>query len=116
MGQPVAMFEITARDTERATRFYSELFGWTAQPAGGGYALIDTRSGEAAIPGGIGHPEDGGGPRTTIYVRVDDLQACLDKATELGGTALVPPTELPDGFGSFAVFADPEGTPIGLWA
>jgi predicted enzyme related to lactoylglutathione lyase len=116
MGQPVAMFEITARDSERAKRFYSDLFDWRAQPVEGGYALIDTGAGEGAVPGGIGEPQHGDVPRTTVYVRVDDLQAYLDKASELGGSTVVPPTELPGGYGSFAVLADPEGTPVGLWA
>ncbi|GAB3611114.1 VOC family protein [Humibacter ginsengiterrae] len=117
MGQPVAMFEITARDSEAAVKFYSELFGWTTQPAeGGGYALVDTGGGEGAIPGGIGQPEHGDVPRTTVYVRVDDLQASLDKAVELGGSVLVPPTQLPADYGWFAILADPEGTPVGLWA
>jgi predicted enzyme related to lactoylglutathione lyase len=116
MGQPVAMFEITARDTGKATRFYSELFDWTAQPIGDGYAIVHTGAGEGAIPGGIGEPQRGDVPRTTVYVRVDDLQACLDKASELGGSTIVPPTPLPGDAGSFAVFADPEGTPVGLWA
>lgn len=116
MGQPVAMFEFTARDSEKATRFYTELFDWAAQPIGDGYTLIDTGAGEGAIPGGIGEPQRGDVPRTTVYVRVDDLQAYLDKAVELGGRAVVPPTPLPDGYGSFAVLADPEGTLVGLWA
>jgi len=110
------MFEITARDTGKATRFYSELFDWTAQPIGDGYAIVHTGAGEGAIPGGIGEPPRGDVPRTTVYVPVDDLQACLDKASELGGSTIVPPTPLPGDAGSFAVFADPEGTPVGLWA
>lgn len=116
MGQPVAMFEITASNSERATKFYSELFDWTAQPVEDGYTLIDTGAGDGAIPGGIGQPQRGDVPRTTVYVRVDDLQAYLDKASELGGSAVVPPTELPGGYGSFAVLADPDGTQVGLWA
>lgn len=50
----------------------------------------------------------------TFYAQVDDLQAYLDKATQLGGKTLVPPTDVPEA-GSFAWFADPEGNAIGLW-
>ncbi len=28
----------------------------------------------------------------------------------------VPPTDLPDGFGRFAMFSDPDGHTVGLWA
>jgi uncharacterized protein len=40
----------------------------------------------------------------------------VDRAEALGGRRLVPPTELPGDFGKFAVFADPDGIPVGLWA
>jgi predicted enzyme related to lactoylglutathione lyase len=48
-----------------------------------------------------------------IYVQVDDLQACLDKAISLGGKMLVPPVEIPAG--TFAWLADPDGNIIGLF-
>ena len=45
---------------------------------------------------------------------LDDLEAALQRAEELGGTRLVPPTDPPAGYGRFALFADPDGTPVGL--
>jgi predicted enzyme related to lactoylglutathione lyase len=86
------------------------------QPSDDEYSLVNTEAGAAAIPGGIGRILRGGVPRTTVYVRVDDLQESLDRAAALGGSTLVPPTPLPAGYGSFAVLTDPEGTPVGLWA
>ncbi len=118
MGAPVAFFELTSHDPGKIGRFYTELFGWTInQMPDGGYSLIDTGAGEGAIGGGMGAsagPDDPPGVR--IYMRVDDLQAYLDKAGTLGGRTLVPPTDLPGDFGKFAVFADPDGNPVGLWA
>jgi predicted enzyme related to lactoylglutathione lyase len=118
MGQPVAWFEIMSPDAERARKFYTELFGWQAQadPAMGGYALVDTGAGEGAIGGGIGpaeRPEDKG---VKIYMRVDDLDAYLERAEALGGRRLAEPMELPGDFGRIAIFADPDGNPVGLWA
>src|SRR5216683_149517 len=51
MGQPVAFFEVISPDAERAQKFYAELFGWqvSADPAMGGYALVDTGAGEGAV-------------------------------------------------------------------
>jgi len=49
-------------------------------------------------------------------MRVDDLDAYLDKAEQLGGTRVLPPTDLPEGFGRIAVFTDPDGNQVGLWA
>ena len=75
MGQPVAFFEVTSRDAERAQKFYAELFGWqiAADPAMGGYGLVDTGAGEGAIGGGsVGEP---GEKNVKIYMRVDDPDA-----------------------------------------
>ena len=119
MGQPVAWFEVTSTDVERAQKFYTELFGWTvsADPATDLYRLVDTGAGEGAIGGGIGQtagPEEK--PTVKIYMRVDDLEAYLARAEQLGGKRLVPPTDLPGDFGAYAMFTDPDGNPVGLWA
>ncbi|WP_309130859.1 VOC family protein [Brevibacterium sp.] len=118
MGQPVAMFEIVSDDHESLGNFYSDLFGWSvnSDPAWGPYALIDTQSGEGALGGGIGPAEGASDKGVKIYVKVDDLGAALERAEKLGGTRLVEPTPLPEGFGSFAMMADPDGNPVGLWA
>jgi predicted enzyme related to lactoylglutathione lyase len=117
MGQPVAFFEILSPDHERAQAFYRQLFGWqvAADPAMGGYGLVDTGAGDGAIGGGIG-PAEAGDAGVKIHMRVDDLEAYLARAEELGGKRLVPPTELPGDFGSFAVFTDPDGNQVGLWS
>ena len=107
MGQPVAFFEIVSPDHERAQKFYRELFGWqvAADPAMGGYGLVDTAAGEGAIGGGIGPGEGPGEKGVKIY-----------RAEQLGGKRLVPPTDLPGDFGRFAVFTDPDGNQVGLWS
>ena len=118
MGQPVAFFEVVSAEAERAQKFYAELFGWQveASPELGGYALVDTGAGEHAIGGGIGPSQEPGDTGVRIYVRVGDLDSYLARAEELGGTRLVPPMDLPGDFGRIAIFADPDGNPVGLWA
>jgi len=118
MGMPVAFFEIVSDDHERAQSFYAALFDWqvAADPDMGGYGLVDTGAGEGAIGGGIGPSMGSGDTGVKFYVRVPDLQAALDRAEELGGKALVPPTDLPGDFGRFAILADPDGNAVGLWA
>jgi uncharacterized protein len=117
MGAPVAWFEITSQDPRRLIDFYRELFGWTiSESPDAGYSLVDTAAGDA-IGGGIGAvqtPDDAGG--VTVYMKVDDLQAYLDKAEALGGKTVVPPMDLPGDFGRFAMFADPDGHTLGFWA
>jgi predicted enzyme related to lactoylglutathione lyase len=122
MGNPVAFFEIVSPDAARARAFYTELFGWTADanPAFGGYALVDTQAGEGAIGagigGGIGAADEPGEAGVKIYMRVEDLEACVEKAEKLGGTLVVPPHDLPGDAGRTAIFTDPDGNQVGLWA
>ncbi len=118
MGRPVAFFEILSDNPERAQQFYADLFDWSVSPdpAMGGYALVDTRTESVPVSGGIGAPPAPGGTGVKIYVRVDDLGATLEKVRQLGGTTLQEPMELPGGYGTIAVFADPDGNPFGLWA
>ena len=118
MGQPVAFFEVVSAEPERAQKFYAELFGWevAAPPEMGGYALVDTGAGEAGVSGGIGPSQAPGDTGVKIYMRVDDLDRYLARAEELGGTRLVSPMDLPGDYGRIAVFADPDGNPVGLWA
>ena len=92
MGQPVAFFEVISPDHERAQKFYSELFGWqvAADPAMGGYGLVDTGAGDGAIGGGIGPSSAPGEAGVKIYMRVDDLDAYLDRAEQLAVELLRP--------------------------
>lgn len=78
--------------------------------------MVDTGAGGDAIGGGIGPTGESEGGGLKSYMRVDDLKAYLDRAEQLGGKTLVPPTPRPGDFGSFAFFADPDGNPVGLWA
>ncbi|WP_371781122.1 VOC family protein [Streptosporangium subroseum] len=118
MGQPIAFFEVVSPDHQRAQTFYGELFDWqiAPDPAMGGYGLVETGAGEHAIGGGIGPSAQPGDTGVKIYVKVDDLDAYLDRAEALGGKRLVPPMDLPGDFGRFAIFTDPDGNQVGLWA
>lgn len=40
----------------------------------------------------------------------------LSRVEALAGKEVVPPTDLPGGYGRFAMFADPDGHPVGLWS
>lgn len=111
----LAYFEITSPAAEAAQAFYRGMFGWDIQlmEGMGGYALVDTHGKPGAAGGGIG-PLFGPSAGVRIYFFEPDLAAGLERAVALGGSVLQEPTEIP-GFGSFAVFADPDGNAIGLW-
>jgi predicted enzyme related to lactoylglutathione lyase len=107
---PIAHWELFAKNAPALGRFYADLFGWHLQPLPEiDYVLIDTRAG-AGINGGIATVADGS-RRPLFYVEVDDLQPALDSIQAAGATmTLAPITEVV----TFAQFADPEGTIVGL--
>ncbi len=112
MGAPIVHFEIGCQDQPRVSKFYADLFGWEIQPFGD-VAMFNTGS-ETGIQGHInalGHEPHN---YVTVYAEVEDIDAMLARVQELGGKTIVPATEVP-GAGHFAWFADPEGTPFGLW-
>ncbi len=60
-----------------------------ADPATGGYGLVDAGAGEGAIRGGIGRATSRARRTSKIHMRADDMDACLDWAEKLGGKRLV---------------------------
>ena len=111
MSNTVGWFEVLGRDGTALQKFYSNLFGWKVEADNPmNYGMVD--AGTAGIGGGIGPSQDGTA-RLTFYVAVDDLQAALDKAVELGGTVIAPPMDVPEG-PSIAMFADIDGNQVGL--
>jgi predicted enzyme related to lactoylglutathione lyase len=95
--------------------FYSDLFGCTINSDNPmGYGMASTRDGHVGIDGGIfaRAGEDMAGLR--IYAQVDDADAVLQKAEELGGRIVTRPQELPDMGIKVAQFTDPEGNLFGV--
>ncbi|MCK2219053.1 VOC family protein [Actinomadura sp. ATCC 31491] len=110
MSHPVVHWEIGGPDKEALRDFYADLFGWKAEEAGPEYALLEPGEGPS---GGIMRTKGGMPPYVTIYVQVEDLEAALARAAELGGSRVVPPTEISAEL-RFAMFADPMGNVVGL--
>lgn len=112
MAAPVVHFEIAGKDGKKTREFYGKLFGWEYQMMED-YGLV-AATGEKSIGGGVSGTPPGVPPYVTFYVMVDDLDKYLKQAESLGGKMTVPPTPIPN-YGSFAMFADPDGNMIGLF-
>ena len=112
MPNPVVHWEIVSSTRGKELQeFYATLFGWeinTNNPFD--YGVVDTQT-DHGINGGVGPTQ--GPSRVTIYAEVDDLQAYLDTVVELGGTVVMPITEIP-GAVTMALFSDPDGNITGL--
>ena len=121
MGQPVIHFEVIAKDGEKARGFYGELFDWEINADNPmNYGIVDREKNLSpegqGIGGGVGDAPDGYDGHVTFYVGVDDVEAFLAKAEELGGTRLMGPDELetPQGKITLGQFTDLEGRMVGL--
>jgi uncharacterized protein len=116
-GNAITWFEVPATDMQRAVRFYETLLNKKLSefPGSVPYFMFPAESG--AVAGALIHsplqkPTADG---TMVYHNVDgQLDATLDRATALGATVLVPRTEIPGGFGSYACLLDSEGNHVGL--
>lgn len=111
-SHPVVYFEIGCRSGGKTREFFAQLFGWEISGADAGMTI--TTGDARGIGGHIVELAPEWGNYLTVYVEVEDLEAYLKKAGELGGRTLVPPVTLP-GQGSFAWLAAPEGNIVGIW-
>lgn len=118
----VVHFEIPFDDKARASKFYSEIFGWalTDMPQFS-YVMVETaESGETGMPKEPGAINGGLVPRPKeaahpcIYVAVGSLDATLKQVAAGGGTIVTPKTPIP-GMGAFARVMDTEGNVLGLY-
>lgn len=109
--------ELWTVDAAAASRFYAQIFPWTAQvwDKDTGYTLFIGKS----IPEAGCHTlsaDDNGPhikPRWNTYISASDVDSLVSKATALGGTVIVPAMEIPR-VGRFAMLKDPQGAAFGL--
>jgi hypothetical protein len=122
MSGKVIHFEVPADDLERARAFYAAAFGWKLQDMPGmDYTLVSTvatdEQGMPAEPGAINGGMAKRQPPLTspvITIEVADIDAALQKVSELGGS--VAQGSQPVGDMGFAAYInDTEGNTIGLW-
>lgn len=112
-----AMSALQTPDPARAAAFYEAVFGWLAEPWGPAHLF--------RLPGYVGGTDEQPVPRDVVAVMVpgdapawavdfwvDDLDAAVVRAADLGGRVLMPIHDRPP-FRS-AVLADPEGAAFSL--
>lgn len=125
MHAVVCHYEIPARDMERASRFYHQVFGWRVEPlAWGGHPYYKVRGSAGEIVGAASREGIDGGlvpagegvehPLLMIHVTGASLESCLEKIVAHGGAIDLPVTPVED-MGLYARFRDPEGNLMGLW-
>jgi predicted enzyme related to lactoylglutathione lyase len=113
MAHPVIHAEIRSQDPDATRAFFAELFGWTySDGAFPGYSFVDPGV-EGALPTAIG-PLQGGNDAVLFFVGVEDVEATLERAEQLGGKTIQPAQKVPSV--TFDVFADTQGHVVGVAA
>jgi predicted enzyme related to lactoylglutathione lyase len=112
MANPLWHWELMVSDVDKAREFYSKVFDWEIDDVHfPNYPLIKT----GETPGGAFFAKPKQVPECALntYFHVEDIESTLTRAMVLGATVVTPKTPIP-GIGFWAVFADPDGIPIGL--
>lgn len=114
-----AWHEVLTNDVAAAKAFYTGLFGWSSQEmpmADGMYTVFSQATQQVA--GCMKAPEMPGQPACPpswlSYLRVDDVDATVARARELGARVDLAGTDIP-GVGRFAVMGDPTGATFAVF-
>lgn len=112
MANPVIHWQMLTSDPEASARFYSDLFEWDVSDDNAlGYKTV--RTGEEGVDGGFWPLPPEGHQMIQLFIRVPDMNACVEQAEKLGARVIIPPQKLPEG-DEMAILLDPLGFPFGL--
>src|ERR1700687_3680799 len=97
MANPVMQFQILSKAPDATAKFYSTLFGWTVNADNPlGYREIRTGAADG-IQGGIWPAPPQTATFVQLFMAVDDVRTCVQRAEEMGAKLIIPPTSLPNG-------------------
>jgi uncharacterized protein len=112
--------DLTTTDQSAANAFYGGLFGWEAEdlPVGEGvsYSMmrLDGKDVAAISPQPQMQRDAGLPPVWNSYISVENADATVERAKELGGTAHAPAFDVMEA-GRMAVLQDPQGAYFAAW-
>jgi predicted enzyme related to lactoylglutathione lyase len=110
--------ELHTTDQNAAKSFYASLFGWAPHDTPMGpndfYTEFKLEGREAAAGCTLRPEEQGMPPYWMIYVAVENADAAVTKAQQIGGKTLTPAFDVMDA-GRMAIIQDPTGAIFCVW-
>ena len=106
--------ELMTSDLAKTKAFYSATFGWGW---GGSDEYAEAQVDGRTVAGVMPRPPDMPAEvpdSWSVYFGTADVDGDCTRATGLGATVIVPPTDIP-GTGRFAMLLDPQGAAFGLF-
>lgn len=110
--------EIPAPDINKGKQFYSSVFNWDISDSNLGdspYAMFQG----AGIDGALDTSKQASDKGVLLYLKVEDIPTKLGEIEKAGGHIVKTKTrviENTDEYGFMALFNDPNGNRLGLWA
>ncbi|MCE9592578.1 MAG: VOC family protein [Planctomycetes bacterium] len=114
-GAP-SWFETLTSDVDRAAKFYTELFGWSATPIPGpalAYTVFELDGAPIAGMLALGPKMVDLRPHWRTYFTVSDADAAVGRALELGATIAMSLKDAPGG-ARFGELTSPQGVSFGI--
>lgn len=107
--------ELQSPDPDASAAFYGDLFGWeVAEFPGMEQRYLGIKVGERSGGGITVQNAPGTPPFWLVYFGIEDIDAGIAKAQELGGTNLAGPIDIQ--MAKLAVIQDPQGAVFALYA
>jgi predicted enzyme related to lactoylglutathione lyase len=111
----LAWNELASPDPPVSADFYGSLFGWTVEEMeDSSVPYLVIKNGERSNGGIRELGDEPAPPHWMPYFGVDDAGSAVERAKELGGTALAGPVEI--GMGTIGVISDPQGAVFAIFA
>jgi predicted enzyme related to lactoylglutathione lyase len=99
--------DLISPDLEASAAFYRDLFGWQIEEIPGSDGQYWSIANGGRPNGGLMLMPPGAHPAWNLYFAVEDVDAAVAKATELGGATVMGPMDIPNGT-RLAVIRDPQ--------
>lgn len=113
----VSWVELHSAEPKAAQEFYGSTLGWTAAEmpmSDGQYTLFSPEGGgENSEIAGVAQLQEGHSPHWLPYFETEDVDAAVARATEAGGSVVMPATDYPE-VGRMAWLTDPFGARFAL--
>jgi uncharacterized protein len=100
--------DLISPDLEASAAFYRALFGWDVEEVPGSEGQYWGINNSGRLNGGMMPMPPGGHPAWNLYFAVEDVDAAVARAGELGAATVMGPMDIPNG-SRFAILRDPQG-------
>jgi uncharacterized protein len=107
--------DLITPDLEASADFYRAVFGWRIEETPGSDGQYWSISNGERLNGGLMPMPPGAHPAWNLYFAVDDADAAVARAGELGGETVMGPMDIPNGT-RLAVIRDPQGAVFSVGA